>query len=173
MHNWLMALLFFLPAGVANATPVFANKIPLLNKWQTPMDFGLAWRHKRLLGSNKTWRGVVTGTIIAGLTGLLLYPLTNSGQSRWEIFGLSLLMGFGALLGDAIESFIKRQRGVPAGHSWFPFDQIDYIIGGLLLISPFADLSLATTALIFVTYFALHLIVAYLAFLTGFKDKPI
>ncbi len=173
MHDWLMAILFFLPAGVANATPVVANRIPLINKWVTPMDFGLSWRGKRLLGSNKTWRGVVTGTCLAGLTGLLLYPLTNTTETRWEIVGLSLLMGFGALLGDAFESFLKRQRGVPAGHSWFPFDQIDYIIGGLLVILPFSEISLRTAGVIFVTYFALHLIIAYSAYKLGLKDKPI
>jgi len=173
MHSWIVALLFFLPAGVANATPVLANRIPLVNKWTTPMDFGLTWRHKRLLGSNKTWRGVFTGTILAGITGWLLFPLTGSGQSRPTVFGLSLLMGFGALLGDALESFIKRQRGVPAGHSWFPFDQIDYIIGGLIIISPFANISVAMMAVILVTFFVLHLLVAYVAYLTGLKDRPI
>jgi CDP-2,3-bis-(O-geranylgeranyl)-sn-glycerol synthase len=173
MHNWLIALLFFLPAGVANATPVFANRIPVVNRWKTPVDFGLSWRGRRLLGSNKTWRGIFTGTLLAGLTGLLLFPLTNSGESRLEIFGISLLMGFGALLGDAIESFLKRQRGVPAGHSWFPFDQIDYIIGGLLIISPFAEFSFGMLGLIFITYFGLHLLVAYCAFLVGLKDRPI
>lgn len=173
MHSWLMALLFFLPAGVANATPVVANKIPLINKWHTPVDFGLTWRKQRLLGNNKTWRGIFTGTLLAGLTGWLLYPLINPAESRGVVVAISLLMGFGALMGDAIESFIKRQRGVPAGHSWFPFDQIDYIIGGLLIIAPFANLSLQTLALIFVTYFVLHLLVAYIAYRTGFKDKPI
>jgi CDP-2,3-bis-(O-geranylgeranyl)-sn-glycerol synthase len=135
MHAWLMALLFFLPAGVANAAPVIANKIPLINKWQTPLDFGWSWHQRRLLGNNKTWRGIFTGTFLAGVTGWLLYPLINPAESRGEIVIISLLMGFGALMGDAIESFIKRQRGVPAGHSWFPFDQIDYIIGGLLIIA--------------------------------------
>lgn len=173
MNHWLMAVLFFLPAGIANAAPVFANKIPIIKNWRTPMDFGLSWRGKRLLGNNKTWRGVVTGTVIAGLAALLLSPVVNNNNGLTVVLGLGLLMGFGALFGDAVESFIKRQRGVPAGHSWFPFDQTDYIIGGLLFISPFADLSLRTLGLIFVTFFVLHLVVAYAGYLAGLKDKPI
>jgi len=173
MHDWLMALLFFLPAGVANATPVIANKIPLVNKWATPVDFGLSLRGKRLLGDNKTWRGIFTATLLAGVTGWLLYPLVTNDQSRGAVFGLSLLMGFGAMLGDSVESFIKRKRNVPAGHSWFPFDQIDYIIGGLVLVAPFADISAKTLGLIFVTYFTLHLASAYFAYLIGLKDRPI
>lgn len=173
MHNWLMAILFFLPAGVANATPVVANKIPLLKQWRTPLDFGMTWRGKRLLGNNKTWRGFITGTLFAGLTAMLLSPFVTNEDGLWVALGLGLLMGCGALLGDAVESFIKRRRGVPSGASWFPFDQTDYIIGGLLLVAPFADISAKTIGVIFVTYFALHLIVAYIAYLLGLKERPI
>ena len=167
------SFLFFLPAGVANASPVIANVIPGLKKWQTPMDFDKHWHGKRLLGPNKTWRGVFTGCMLAVLTGILLFMLVSNGRSLLETVWLSLLMGFGALMGDAVESAIKRRRGVASGHSWFPFDQIDYIAGGLLLVYPFSNLSLATMFQIFVIYFGLHLITAYLAFLAGLKDKPI
>ena len=173
MHNWLMAVLFFLPAGVANASPVLANQIPVLKNWQTPIDFGASWHNRRLLGSNKTWRGVVTATLFAGLTALLLSPIVHTDDSLAVTVGLGMLMGFGALFGDAAESFIKRRRGVPAGSSWFPFDQIDYIVGGLVFVAPFAELSIKTLGLIFITYFALHLITAYFAYLVGLKDRPI
>ena len=173
MNHWLMAFLFFLPAGIANASPVLANKVPLLNRWRTPLDFGISWHQKRLLGNNKTWRGLFTGTILAGITGVLLFPFVDSAPNLETAFGLSLLMGFGALLGDAIESLIKRRIGVPAGQSWFPFDQIDYIIGGLAVVAPFANISLKTLGLIFVTYFVLHLITAYTAYRLGLKDAPI
>lgn len=171
--SWLTAIIFFLPAGVANATPVFANKIPFIKNWQTPMDFGIKVGGKRLLGSNKTWRGVFTGSTIAGLTALLVSPWAHYDLPGLATFGLGFLMGFGALFGDAIESAIKRQRGIPAGHSWFPFDQIDYILGGLLFLIPVASLSLATMTMILVTYFGLHLITAYIGYLLGLKDRPI
>ncbi len=173
MNEWLAAIIFFLPAGVANATPVFANKIPVLNKWKTPVDFGIQWRGKPLLGANKTWRGVFTATVIAGLTALALHPLDGRDDSLLVTFLLGVAMGFGALLGDAVESGFKRRRGIAAGSSWFPFDQIDYIIGGLLFVAPFAHLSLATVGVIFVTFFGLHLVFAYVGYLLGLKDKPI
>jgi CDP-2,3-bis-(O-geranylgeranyl)-sn-glycerol synthase len=173
MNQWLAALLFFLPAGIANATPVIANKIPFLRSWRTPLDFGASWHGKRLLGSNKTWRGILTASLIAGLAALLLSPIVDYDRSLLITFGFGFLMGFGALFGDAVESFIKRQRGIPAGGSWFPFDQIDYIIGGLLFLAPVAKLSLAEMGLIFVVYFALHLVTAYAAYLLGLKDRPI
>lgn len=173
MNEVIAAFLFFLPAGIANTTPVFANKVPYLKDWQVPVDFGKHWRGKRLLGDNKTWRGILTGTICGGLAGILIYPLTDGQTSLLVSFSLSLVMSFGALLGDAIESGFKRRFKIPSGHSWFPFDQLDYIIGGLLLVYPFSHPSWHKIGLIFAIFFLLHLLVAYLAFLLGLKDKPI
>jgi CDP-2,3-bis-(O-geranylgeranyl)-sn-glycerol synthase len=173
IENIFLAIWFFLPAGVANATPVVANKIPVLKNWKTPLDFGRSYKGIRVLGPNKTWRGLLTGTIIAGVVALLQFTAHNNGGTWLGAFGLGALMGLGALTGDAIESFIKRQRGVPAGHSWFPFDQIDYIIGGLLIIYPFTRLPLHIIALIFVSFFGLHLLVAYIGYLLHLKDRPI
>lgn len=173
MNEVIAAFLFFLPAGIANTTPVFANKVPLIKDWRQPLDFGKNWRGQRLLGDNKTWRGMLTGTICGGLTGVLIYPLTSGEQSLLVVFGLSLVMGFGALLGDAIESGFKRRLKIPSGHSWFPFDQIDYIIGGLLLVYPFSRPSWQRISIIVAIFFVLHLLVAYLAYLGGLKDKPI
>lgn len=171
--SWWEIILFFLPAGIANATPPVANKIPLLNRWKTPLDFGLSVGGKRLLGKNKTWRGLITGSVFAGFAALLLSPFVNYSDTHLATFSIGFILGFAALTGDAIESIIKRQRGVPAGHRWFPFDQIDYIIGGLIAASFFIDLTWSLVAVIFVAFFGLHLLFAYIAYVLGFKDKPI
>jgi CDP-2,3-bis-(O-geranylgeranyl)-sn-glycerol synthase len=169
----LLDVCFFLPAGLANVAPVLANKIPGLNKWQTPLDNGKSYRGKRIFGEHKTWRGLMSGTLLGGVTALLVtahYP---------EIYGLhpaflvGAALGFGALLGDAIESFFKRRAHVPAGHSWFPFDQTDYIIGGLLLSLPLVRLRGVDYLIILVLYFGLHLVVSYLGYLLHFKERPI
>lgn len=172
MNDVVAAILFFLPAGVANAAPVVANKIPLLNKWETPVDFGKSWRGKRLLGPNKRWRGLATGTVLAGLTALLIAVITREPVTL-AVFLLGAVMGFGALVGDAVESFFKRQHGVAAGKSWFPFDQTDYIIGGLVFVYPFTLLPITSMLLIFVLFFGLHLVFAYIGYMLGLKDKPI
>jgi CDP-2,3-bis-(O-geranylgeranyl)-sn-glycerol synthase len=173
MNDWWQAFLFFLPAGVANATPVLANRIPLLNRWRTAMDLGWSWRGRRLVGNNKTWRGFVAGTACAGLTAVLIYPLSNFSDRLLETLVIGLVLGAGALLGDAVESFAKRQLGITAGHSWFPFDQLDYIVGGLLLAWPLVHLDWTMVLMVLVLFFGLHLLVAYLAYLLGLKDKPI
>lgn len=167
------ALLFFLPAGIANMTPIFASKLPILKNWTAPLDFGKELRGKRIFGPNKTIRGLLTGTVTAGLSGLLLHSFLLEQKSLLLFVTICAVMGFGALFGDAIESFFKRQKGIASGKAWFPFDQTDYIIGGLLFVAPFGVLSLWLVLWIFIIYFGLHLVSSYVGYLLGLKDEPI
>lgn len=182
MNVWWFALLFFLPAGIANMGPVLANKIPVLNQFKTPIDFGKNWRGSRIFGDNKTWRGLLFGALLGGLTALVTYAAlpelyssvtTKVQLTNISVFSVGVLLGAGALLGDALESFFKRRAGVKPGDSWFPFDQIDYVIGGLLFVSPLVRLTPSQGGTIFILYFGLHLLTAYLGYKIGLKDKPI
>ncbi len=175
------ALWFFLPAGIANATPVFAKKVPLLNRWTTPLDFGKSWRGKRLFGANKTWRGLVFGTLVGALTSLIIYlaypdaahQLDFAENQLLRMLLLGGLLGVGALLGDSIESMVKRQLGIAPGEPWFPFDQIDYIIGGLVFSSLLVTLEPLQNVTILLVYFGLHLVSSYIGYLLNLKDKPL
>lgn len=174
MSEWWAAFWFFLPAGIANVAPLFACRLPLLKRWNTPIDFGKTWRGKRVFGANKTWRGLLFGTFVAAIIGLIQYRvITNSIESTSFILLTTAALGFGALVGDAIESFFKRQVGVQPGEKWFPFDQIDYIIGGLLVVSPLVSLSLGDVLRIGILYFGLHIVFSYIGYLIGFKKSPI
>lgn len=177
LDELLFAFLIFLPAGMANMSPVFANRMPVLRKWDAPLDMGRSFRGKRLLGANKRWRGLVFGTLVGMVTAIIEFVLITRflvSPTSLVVIGLAgALMGFGALLGDAVESFFKRQAGVKPGHSWFPFDQIDYIIGGLLLSYPIIGWPLDLALTVFVLYFGLHLLASYIGFLIGLKEKPI
>lgn len=172
------AILFFAPAGVANAAPLFANKIPILNQWKTPIDFGKSWRGKRIFGDNKTWRGLFFGTLAGGLTAyvlaLTIYDVDPASTELVALsVGLGMLLGFGALVGDAVESFFKRRANVKPGKSWFPFDQTDYIVGGLIVSFPFVDVSVLDYFWVFVVWFVLHLVFSYVGYLLHLKDQPI
>jgi CDP-2,3-bis-(O-geranylgeranyl)-sn-glycerol synthase len=173
MNDYIAAILFFLPAGVANAAPVITNKIPGIKSWNTPIDFGYAWKGTRILGDNKRWRGVVSGTILGGCTAVLVSKLNANTVVTIAPFWAGAILGFGALAGDAVESFIKRRIGVKPGDAWFPFDQTDYIIGALVAIYPFVQLPVWVICTVFIVYFGLHLITAYIGYLLGLKDKPI
>ena len=177
------ALWFLLPAALANVTPIFSAVVPGLRRWQTPLDGGRTYRGKALLGSHKTWRGLLSGLIVAGVVfGLQRYAVGHLGWAHtladdinYAALPLILgpLFGLGALGGDAIESFFKRQADVESGKSWVPFDQLDYIIGGVLVTLPFVILRPAQYLWIFVVWFIGHLAASYAGWLLGLKDSPI
>jgi CDP-2,3-bis-(O-geranylgeranyl)-sn-glycerol synthase len=182
MNELWFALVFFLPAGLANGAPPIANKIPILKNWNAPMDFGKKIRGRRLFGEHKTWRGLLFGTFVAALTGLvinLFYP--EFAHKLWVVpmtpaanmACLGALLGFGALIGDAVESAIKRQLNIKPGGSWFPFDQLDYIVGGLVFASLSVDLTPSQCLWVIGVWFVIHLIGSYTGYLLKLKDRPI
>lgn len=183
MSDILFALWFFLPAGIANVVPILIAKAPLISNWKTPADFGYKLRNKPILGPHKTIRGLAVGTI----AGFLVFALQaqafehyswareasgNLNYSELSLW-LGVLLAFGALFGDMVKSFFKRQINVASGRSWFPFDQLDYIIGGLVFSSLVVLLEEGQYILIAIVWFLLHLITSYLGYLTKFKRDPI
>ena len=183
LQDIFFAVWFLLPAALANASPIIAAKIPALKKYDAPMDGGRTYRGNRIFGSHKTWRGMITGIIVA--TIVLWIQQILAGQVGWidELTGgvyaafPVLLMGpafaIGALGGDAIESFFKRGRGIKSGRAWVPFDQLDYIIGSVLLSLFFIILTPIQYVLIFVIWFVAHFAASYVGYLLGLKKDPI
>lgn len=184
MHDILFALWFLLPAACANVAPIFAAAIPALKSLNAPLDGGRMFRSKRVLGPHKTWRGLVSGILLSTIAlAILQYLAQNFTWARdiagpafypmWQIWLLGPLFAIGALGGDAIESFFKRQRGIESGETWLLFDQLDYIVGAILVSLPFIILSVYEYVAVIVVWFLIHLLSTYIGYLTGLKDKPI
>ncbi|MBW2973127.1 CDP-archaeol synthase [Candidatus Woesearchaeota archaeon] len=176
MLNLIISVFWFLlPAGIANMSPVLFKWLPFL---AVPVDFNKKFRKKPIFGKNKTWRGLVCGTIIAILIVYLqklLYPYMQSyslvDYSTTNVFLLGFLLGFGALLGDLVESFVKRQRNTAPGKSWPPWDQIDWIIGALLFSSFLVALSVSEIIIAFVLFGLLHPLINLLGYALRIKKN--
>jgi len=178
------ALWFFAPAGAANVMPIFVAAVPALKKYTAPMDFGLSFRGKRILGAHKTWRGLISGVLAATLALWLQQLLAAhvgwihewTSQVDYAVLPtliLGPLFALGALGGDALESFFKRQRGVAPGRGWFPFDQIDYIIGGAIATWAFVPLSVRQYAWLVLLWLIVHVVASYIGYLLKLKERPI
>lgn len=89
-------------------------------------------------------------------------------SGRW--LSLGLLLGLGAVSGDAVKSFFKRRLGIAPGRPWVPFDQLDFQVGALLLAGHRARLSGTDIALILLLGFAGHLAVNRIAWWLKIKD---
>ena len=126
----LKALYFFLPAYLANMAPPLLQWIPF-NK---PI-------YEKKFGSHKTWRGLIAASIIGILTfQLQIYLFQFEFFNKISLINypdftilLGFLLGFGAIIGDLVKSYYKRKNKIAPGKSWMPYDQIDFVIGGILL----------------------------------------
>lgn len=137
------ALFFFLPAYLANGAPVVFAKIRWLERFKKPIDSGKKLGTLSIFGENKTYFGFIIGVSGATVTGLLqacmfmyfpeIHWLFLVNYSFIFAVILGFLLGFGALLGDLLKSFMKRRLHIQNGKPFFPFDQLDFVVGGLLL----------------------------------------
>lgn len=171
---WFIALL-----GMANMAPVFFGKIPVFNR---PVDSGKNWQGKRIFGDHKTWRGIIAAVFVGFLFFILqrylfahldffkTISIVNYQDLPW-FFGA--LVGGGAIIGDLLKSFFKRRANIKSGQSWVPFDQIDYLFGGLLAGLPFYAPGPIEFASIIIIGFILHLFFKFLGFLLKISDKAI
>lgn len=175
----LKALYFALPIYVANMAPVLLAGIPFLGQ---PIDGNKLWRGKPILGTHKTWRGLIGGILFA----LLIILLQSFVQDKYELFKwlslidyqasgivlLGVLMGTGALIGDAVKSFFKRRLNRPSGSPWVPFDQLDFIIGGLLFASAYAWPGWQVALILLILTPLLHALTNLAAYAVGLKSVP-
>lgn len=194
----LSALWLMLPAYLSNMLPVFVGG-------GAPIDMGRNWKDgRRILGNGKTWRGLLLAPALAAALVFVLqwlaentswgsdalgsgYGFPTWGPLPWFLV-LAYAMGLGALVGDAVESFFKRRTGRDRGERWFPFDQLDFVVGGLLFGFLAAMALQAAGALpagwwgdtftwprllaILLLTPALHLLINYVGYKLGLKEVP-
>ena len=170
-------LYFILPA-------YFSNGGGLLFGGGLPVDFGKSDKNGvRWIGDGVTWRGLIGGTLIGIITGIIqgfFAPiiLSNFGQfittpiitNIPEGILIGFLLGFGALLGDAIGSFLKRRLGIGRGKPAPLLDQLDFLIVALILVSLVVNLSLSFVATAIILTLIIHLMANTGAYLLGLKD---
>ena len=116
----------------------------------------------------KTVKGFLGGV----LCGSILGAVQQFGFGKPNGLILGVLLGLGAMTGDAVKSFFKRQRGIPPGKSWFPFDQLDFLVGGLVFAAAIQLPSLMEVVILFVLTPPLHLLSNIADYKAGLKDVP-
>jgi len=174
---FLTTLYFILPA-------YFSNGGALAFGGGTPVDFGKTdSKGNRWIGDGVTWRGIIAGTIIGIITGAVqgyLAPMILSEIGPYIITPIitdvnngiliGFLLGFGALLGDAIGSFLKRRLGIGRGKPAPILDQLDFIIFAIILVSPVVEVNLIFIIITILLTLIIHLIANGGAYLLGLKD---
>lgn len=177
LFTCITTIYFILPA-------YFSNGAGLLFGGGLPVDFGKSdSKGIRWIGDGVTWKGLIGGTVIGIVTGALQgflapYILSNFGQNITtpmisnipEGIVIGFLLGFGALLGDAFGSFLKRRLGIGRGKPAPILDQVDFLIVALILVSFVVKLNWTFTILAIILTIIIHLLANTCAYLLGLKD---
>ena len=136
---WLAA-----PVVAAALVHLFVLRMRWLEPLRVPLDGGATFRGRRIFGDNKTVRGAVVMIVVsmAVMTLQGVYRLPSLEYFDYGAANLALtgmLLGAGFVVGELPNSFLKRQLGVaPGAHGgvWHAvLDQIDSIVGALLLLA--------------------------------------
>lgn len=170
MLSLLLAVIYVLPAYIANGTPVVVLRIAGPGH---PLDMGIVMRDgRRLLGDGKTIEGLASG-LSAGLAAAFLSHVFLPGVYR----GLLEcgLIPVGAMAGDILGSFLKRRLGVERGGSAPVLDQLGFLLMALLLAwIPYGPPGWAdppTIILLLLVTALLHVSTNALAYLAGLKER--
>jgi CDP-2,3-bis-(O-geranylgeranyl)-sn-glycerol synthase len=182
MFKFILESLYFLaPAGFATLTPQLAAHFKILEPLNKPIDGGRTFRGHHIFGAHKTIRGYIFGVLTGLLTGFIQYLLSdislfkdhsliNYSDLKTALLAGALL-GLGALVGDSIKSFFKRQFGIAPGKPWFIFDQIDFIVGASIFALPVIVLSMKYYVGMIIIYFLVHILTTSIGYLIGVKES--
>lgn len=163
--------------------------LPMSQRFAIALDGGHTFRGRRIFGANKTLRGFVimvpaTGVSFAVLAGLLGGSSSGSmglwagSSADYGVFGM--WAGFGFMLGELPNSFVKRQLGIAPGHAanaahtrplFGLLDRIDSILGMLLALAIVAPVPWLTWAYVLIVGPFLHASFSLVLFQLGGKAR--
>lgn len=151
------ALLFIGPSYVANAAPLLFGGGRLLDGGRNFAD------GKPIFGSHKTVRGLFAGIIAGSIIGM-----AESFVDSNLLLG-GLIISLGAVLGDLLGAFVKRRLSMRPGRPFPVVDQLDFVLGGLLLGFLIFPMSLTAVLLVVLVTPPIHLGTNFGAHLLGIK----
>ncbi len=169
-----LSLVFAVPILVSNAVPAILGGGYPIDAYKNFFD------GKRILGDHKTILGLVSGIFSGFLSGVIIWVLSGDFMlSQYGSLGfhypfwIGILMGWGCNFGDLFGSFVKRRLNLESGSSLPVFDQMGYILFGLLWSwIAFRTLPWVFWLSLLVLAPLIHITANRLAYLLKIKDVP-
>ncbi|MBI5884699.1 CDP-2,3-bis-(O-geranylgeranyl)-sn-glycerol synthase [archaeon] len=156
---------YLLPAYIANSSAMLFGRGPAL-------DFGITLKDgERLMVKGKTFIGSIAGIACGTLAAMVIYWFINvSFTASYALLGF--LLSAGAITGDIIGSFIKRRNKIPSGQQMLFLDQLDFLVGAMILGSAVYLPSLPAIGFAVAFTFISHRLTNWIAFRLGLKKVP-
>jgi CDP-2,3-bis-(O-geranylgeranyl)-sn-glycerol synthase len=161
LNDLLIAIYVAVPAYVANSTPVVLGG-------GAPIDRGREFVDgHRILGSNKTVEGFEYGLLFGSVAALAEAILFRN----YLLVLAGILASLGALLGDLFGAFLKRRLDIPPGHPLPVVDQLDFILGALVLTSPLLNITMDAVLILVIATVPIHLFSNAVAYMLRLKKR--
>lgn len=84
---------------------------------------------------------------------------------------VGIAASLGALLGDLLGAFLKRRLNIPPGHPLPLVDQLDFVLGALLVTSPLLRASLGAILILVIATVPIHLLSNAIAYALRLKRR--
>ncbi|SDA61981.1 CDP-archaeol synthase [Mesorhizobium qingshengii] len=161
LHFWPIVQCLIL-LTLANGVPVIAKK--MLGEWLSwPIDGGrLFWDGQPFLGRSKTLRGLVLAIMAAGIGG----PLVGLDAA------IGALIGFTAMVGDMLSSFIKRRLRLAPSAEAPGFDQVPESLLPFLAVKNLVGFSVWDILIGVGAFWIGELVVSRLLYMLRIRDRP-
>jgi CDP-diacylglycerol--serine O-phosphatidyltransferase len=173
MRPFTHALILSLPLVLSGGLHMMVVKFDWLPALKVPI-------HRRALGPNKTWRGVLVMALTAAAAVWAASRLWPTAFGSWNPFILGAALGLAYAVSELPNSFVKRRLGIAPGkrptrnRAWFALaDQADSAIGCALVYAWALRLSVATLLLLVALGPAIHLGVNYSLYLMRLRKEPL
>jgi CDP-2,3-bis-(O-geranylgeranyl)-sn-glycerol synthase len=161
LNDLLVAIYVAIPTYVANSTPVLLGG-------GAPIDRGKEFVDGRpIFGTNKTVKGFAYGFLLGSVAALAEAVLFRN----YLLVLAGIVASLGALLGDLFGAFLKRRLDILPGHPLPVVDQLDFMLGALLLTSPVLNVTVGAVLILVIATVPIHLFSNALAYVLRLKKR--
>lgn len=148
---------------VANSAPILIRQVPIFNRFEYPLDCNAIFVDGRpLLGASKTWRGVITAILATMVCSAVLHVGWVPG----------LLVGFLAMFGDALSSFIKRRLAMAPSDMALGIDQIPESLFPAIYLHYHLQLGWLSVVTLVLSFFILELLLSRIMYRLHIRKRP-
>jgi len=160
IQDWFSALYIILPIYCTNGAPVIFGG-------GRPIDLGRKFFDgERVLGDHKTLRGFVSGLIVGAIVGAFCSYVFSK-----NLITVAVSASLGALLGDMVGAFVKRRLKIKPGSALPIVDQLDFVVGAIILVSLFSAISLPVVLILLLVTPPIHFLTNVAAYALSLKDR--
>ena len=188
LHCGLFLIVAFVLAGLLHSLWL---RSPVSQALAIPLDGGRTFRGRPIFGENKTLRGFVVmipgaalafaavATVVSlprGVPPATLWQLTSAGYAT-----LGAWAGFGFMVGELPNSFVKRRLGILPGQApasrlttaiCLTIDRTDSIVGMLVAVSVAVPTPWTTWVWVLILGPSIHWLFSWWLFRLGVKGRP-